>query len=50
MASLLDGVSATDPMTFVVISILLGGVAVLASIVPARRARLVDPIVGLRYE
>ena len=50
LSSLLLGVTSTDALTFVSVTILLCGVTLFACFIPTRRAMRVDPIVALRYE
>ena len=50
ITGLLYGVTATDPLTFAAVPLLLAVVAVIASLVPARRATRVDPVMALRAE
>jgi ABC-type antimicrobial peptide transport system permease subunit len=50
LANMLYEIKPTDPLTFVAVSLLLGGIGLLACALPARRAARVDPMVALRHE
>jgi putative ABC transport system permease protein len=50
MSTLLFEVTATDPLIFASVAVLLASVGIIASYIPSRRATKIDPIVALKYE
>jgi ABC-type antimicrobial peptide transport system permease subunit len=50
LSGVLIGVSPFDPLTYIGVTVLLGAVALTASLMPARRATGVDPMIALRHE
>jgi ABC-type antimicrobial peptide transport system permease subunit len=50
MTHLLAAISASDPVTYICVGIMLAAAALLACYIPVRRAMRVDPMVALRYE
>jgi ABC-type lipoprotein release transport system permease subunit len=50
MGSLFIGIKPTDPLTFIVVVLMLTGIALFACWIPAYRATRIDPLAALRYE